>query len=433
MSSLAELLVPFRGQELDGETIQITSYSDVFKLRYVYEGSVSSPPTIGAGGNLISGTDVTNRYTFDNGQRDTHYDIARLILKPGITAPTGQLVIAFDYFEHSQGDFCTIDSYLHEAGVTEKDIPSFNSSVNGLVSLKDVIDFRPKVDNSNIVPGYQDKTLLAQEDYLSFSGVSGIPASTPADDINLAYTIKFNKEQYLDRIDGVFLNTDGQFVVKKGNSSLNPSRPESISDATPLYYLYIPAYTDSYRDVRIIPVENKRYTMKDIGKLSQRVERLEYYTSLSILEQQTLNMQVTDDIGLDRFKCGFYVDNFETHKGDIKAADHVCAIDTQQSVLRPQVSEDNFLVKEINTRNDQREVSGYVNNNGVLTLPFTNQRLLGNNFATKTINPNPFVVLQYVGDIAIDPNVDSWYDRSIAPLVTDNNTDLFVPFSQKMI
>ena len=431
VQSSGTTVVPFRGQELDGETIQITSYSDVFKLRYVYEGSVSSPPTIGAGGNLISGTDVTNRYTFDNGQRDTHYDIARLILKPGITAPTGQLVIAFDYFEHSQGDFCTIDSYLHEAGVTEKDIPSFNSSVNGLVSLKDVIDFRPKVDNSNIVPGYQDKTLLAQEDYLSFSGVSGIPASTPADDVNLDYTIKFNKEQYLDRIDGVFLNTDGQFVVKKGNSSLNPSRPESISDATPLYYLYIPAYTDSYRDVRIIPVENKRYTMKDIGKLSQRVERLEYYTSLSILEQQTLNMQVTDDIGLDRFKCGFYVDNFETHKGDIKAADHVCAIDTQQSVLRPQVSEDNFLVKEINTRNDQREVSGYVNNNGVLTLPFTNQRLLGNNFATKTINPNPFVVLQYVGDIAIDPNVDSWYDRSIAPLVTDNNTDLFVPFLAK--
>ena len=125
---------------------------------------------------------------------------------------------------------------------------------------------------------------------------------------------------------------------------MNPSRPESISDAAPLYYLYIPAFTDSYRDVRIIPVENKRYTMKDIGKLNQRVERLEYYTSLSVLEQQTLNMQVTDDIGLDRFKCGFYVDNFETHKGDIKAADHKCAIDTQQSVLRPQVSEDSCLL-----------------------------------------------------------------------------------------
>jgi hypothetical protein len=424
-------VVPFRGQELDGETIQITSYADVFKLNYVYEGSISSPPSVDAGGNLISGTDVTNKYTFDNGQRDTLYDIARLVLKSGLEAPSGQLVISFDYFEHSQGDFCTIDSYLHEAGVGADEIPFFNSSVNGLVSLKDVVDFRPKVDNSNIIPGYQDQTFLSQTDYLSFSGVSGIPASTPADDSNLNFTIKYNKVQYLDRIDGVFLNTDGNFVVKKGNSSLDPSRPEIISDSIPLYYLYIPAYTDSSRDVRIIPVENKRYTMKDISKLNQRLERLEYYTSMSILEQQSLNMQITDDIGLDRFKCGFYVDSFESHKGDIKSEDYLCSIDTQQSVLRPQVSEDNFLVKEINTRNDQREVAGYVNNNGVLTLPYTDFRLLGNNFATKTINPNPFVVLQYVGDLSIDPNVDSWYDKSIAPLITDNNTNLFVPFLAK--
>ena len=424
-------LVPFRGQELDGETIQITSYSDVFNLRYVYEGSVSSPPTVDAGGNLVSGIDVTDRYTFDNGQRDTFYDTARLILKPGVSAPTGQLVIAFDYFEHSQGDFCTIDSYLHEAGVSAEEIPTFNSSVNGLVSLKDVIDFRPKVDNSNILPGYQDKSFLAQENYLSFTGTSGIPSSTPAPDSNLAWTIKYNKEQYLDRIDGVFLNTQGKFIVKKGNSSLNPSRPETISDSIALYYLYVPAYTNSFRDVRILPVENKRYTMKDIGKLSQRVERLEYYTSLSVLEQQALNMQISDDIGLDRFKCGFYVDNFETHKGDVKSNDHLCAIDSQQSVLRPQVSEDSFLVKEVNTRNDQREVAGYVNNNGVLSLPFTNFKLLGNDFATKTINPNPFVVLQYVGDLSVDPNVDSWYDTTTVPLVTDNNTNLFVPFLAK--
>ena len=234
-----------------------------------------------------------------------------------------------------------------------------------------------------------------------------------------------------DRIDGVFLNTQGSFIVKKGNSSLNPSRPETLSDSIPLYYLYVPAYTDSFRDVRIVPVENKRYTMKDIGKLNQRVERLEYYTSLSVLEQQALNMQIQDEIGLDRFKTGFYVDNFETHKGDVKSADYACAIDSQQSVLRPQVSEESLLVKEVNTREDQRRVAGYVNNNGVLSLPFTNQRLLGNNFATKTINPNPFVVLQYVGDLAVDPNVDSWYDRNTVPLVTDNNTNLFVPFLAK--
>ena len=56
--------------------------------------------------------------------------------------------VAFDYFQHSQGDFCTVDSYIHEAGVPADLIPSFNSTVYGIVNLKNVIDFRPKVDTA---------------------------------------------------------------------------------------------------------------------------------------------------------------------------------------------------------------------------------------------------------------------------------------------
>ena len=100
--------------------------------------------------------------------------------------------------------------------------------------------------------------------------------------------------------------------------------------------------------------------MKDIGKLEKRVERLEYYTTLSILEQQALNMQVKDEIGLDRFKSGFFVDNFETHGiGNLVSADYKCSIDSRQSVLRPQSKEDSILLREVNTRQDQRSVAGY--------------------------------------------------------------------------
>ena len=68
-----------------------------------------------------------------------------------------------------------------------------------------------------------------------------------------------------------------------------------------MFYAYFPAFTKTSKDVRITPVDNRRYTMRDIGKLEKRIERLEYYTTLSILEQQALNMQVKDEIGLDRF------------------------------------------------------------------------------------------------------------------------------------
>ncbi|QDH50587.1 strucutural protein [Synechococcus phage S-B43] len=431
VSSSGDRVVPFRGTDYDTDVVEILSYSDAYRLRYVYEGTSSQPPQVDSAGNLISGTDVSNRFTFDNGQRDTLYDVSRIVLKPGFEPPVGQLLIAFDYFEHSQGEFCTIDSYLHEAGVPEDEIPSFNSSVHGIVELKNVLDFRPKVDSNAIIAGFQDTSSL-EITTGQFSGPGAVVSSTPAPDTNLEYTFSFSQIQYLDRIDGVFLNKKGEFIVKEGNSSLNPSKPDPIDDAVPLFYVYIPAYTKTSKDVRITPVDNRRYTMRDIGKLEKRIERLEYYTTLSILEQQALNMQVKDEIGLDRFKSGFIVDNFESHRvGNLQSLDYKCAIDSQQSVLRPQSKEDSISLKEVNTREDQRSVAGYKKSGDIVTLPYSSLRLLGNDFASKTLNPNPFVVLQYVGDGTVSPSIDQWYDQTIEPLVVDTNTSLYTIFLAK--
>ena len=431
VASAGDRVVPFRGSDYDTKAVETISYSDAFKLRYVYEGTSSQPPELDSAGNLISGTDVTNKFTFDNGQRDTVYDVSRLVLKPGFEPTSGQLVIAFDYFVHSQGDFCTIDSYLHEAGVPEDEIPTFNSSVHKVVELKNVLDFRPKVDSNTIISGFQNNTSLASVSG-SFAGSGAVVSSTPAPDNNIEYTFSFSQVQYLDRIDGIFLDQKGNFVVKEGNSSLNPSKPDPIEDAVPLFYAYIPAFTKDSKDVRITPVDNRRYTMRDIGKLEKRIERLEYYTTLSILEQQALNMQVKDEIGLDRFKSGFFVDNFEAHRvGNLNSLDYRCSIDSRQSTLRPQSKEDSIDLVEVNTRNDQRSVSGYTRSGNIVTLPYGSLELLGNDFASKTLNPNPFVVLQYVGDGEVSPSIDQWYDDSQEPLVVDTNTNLYTIFLAK--
>ena len=431
VTSAGDRVVPLRGTDYDTEVVEILSYSDAFKLRYVYEGTSSQPPQIDTAGNLISGTDVTSRYTFDDGQRDTIYDVSRIVLKPGFEETTGQLVIAFDYFEHSQGDFCTIDSYLHDAGVAEDEVPSFNSSVLGITELKNVIDFRPKVDTTAIIPGFLDTAILERTQG-SFAGSGAIIASSPAPDINLEFTFSFSQKQYLDRIDGIFLDQNGNFIIKEGNSSLNPSKPDPIEDAVPLFYAHIPAFTKTSKDVRITPVDNRRYTMRDIGKLEKRIERLEYYTTLSILEQQALNMQVKDEIGLDRFKSGFFVDNFEAHRvGNLSSLDYRCAVDSQQSVLRPQAKEDSINLVEVNTREDQRTVSGYKKIGNMVTLPYSPLSLLGNSFASGKLNPNPFVVLQYVGDSDLSPAIDQWYDQTEEPVVVDTNTDLFNIFLAK--
>ena len=425
-------ILPIRGQDQEASEINTVSYSDVYKINYIYEGSTTAPPTIDSAGNLISGTDVTDRYSFDDGQRDTLYDVSRLVLKPGFDNPTGQILVSFDYFDHSSGDFCVVDSYLHEAGVSADEIPTFNSSVFGVTNLRDVIDFRPKVDSEATITGFQDQSIFQNARYNDFTGDSGVVAGCPAADSNLSYTISFYQNQYLDRIDGLFLTTKGDFVVKEGNSSLNPSKPEIIDDAIALSYIYVPAYTTTSKDVRIVPVDNKRYTMRDIGKLEKRIERLEYYTLLSVLEQQALNMQIKDEVGLERFKSGFVVDNFETHKvGNLSSIDYKCSIDTQQSVCRPQAREDSFDLIELNTKEDQRVIDGYQRTGDVLTLPYSELTLLENPFATKKINPNPFVVVQYVGDASLDAPVDSWYENTDAPLITDNNTSLYTIFLAK--
>lgn len=428
--SPGDRVIPFRGVDISGSTSEIFSYSDVINFKAVYEGSSSVPPSVDADGNLVSGTDVTEKFTFDDGQRDTFYDVARLILKPGYSSPTGQLIIVFDYFEHSQGDFCTVDSYLHEAGVSLEKIPSFNSSVYGKISLGDVFDFRPKVDTTTIVEGYQDTSLLNSPQ--SFNKSGGILAGTLASDSNLPYSLSFDLKQYQDRIDGIFVNKKGEFFVKKGNPALNPTKPSDPSDSVPLYYLYIPAYTSDASLVNIIPVDNRRYTMRDIGKLEKRVERLEQYTMLSVLEQQALNMQVKDDFGIEKEKSGFLVDTFDTHKiGNLSSSDYKCAIDPQQSVLRPRSIESSIDLKEVNYRNEQRIVDGYVNNNGIITLPFTEVAIVKNEFATQTINPNPFGVSQYVGDAQITPNVDTWFDDSVFPNILNNDSKVFSVFYAK--
>jgi len=432
INSPGDKVVIIRGQNYDtGEPTEL-SYSDVIKINYIYEGTTTTAPIVDDAGNLVQGKDVGPRFSFDDGQRDTYYDVSRLVLKPGFSAPSGILLISFDYFDHSQGDFCTVDSYVHESGVSIGEIPIFNSSSLGKVSLRDVIDFRPKVDTATSISGFQNTSILAQPDYISFVGSGGITSSSPASDANLDYTIQFNSSQYLDRIDAIALNKKGEFIVQSGNASLNPVKPDDIKDAVTLYYLYVPSYTDSIDDVKITPVDNKRYTMKDIGKLEKRIERLEYYTQLSILEQQALNMQIKDEIGIDRFKTGFIVDGFENHGiGNLKSLDYKCAIDSQQSVLRPTSIESNLELEEVYKNDTDRTNNGYKNSNNVVTLPYTDLTAFENVFATDTINPNPFVVLQYVGDTNLSPAVDQWFDDTEKPIVLNNDSSLYSIFFAK--
>ena len=71
----------------------------------------------------------------------------------------------------------------------------------------------------------------------------------------------------------------------------------------------LPAYLYNVKDASS-PLQHKRFRMQDTKELENRIKSLEYYTILSLLEKETANFFISDSEGLNRFKSGFFVDNF---------------------------------------------------------------------------------------------------------------------------
>ena len=363
-----------------------------------------------------SDTDVTDRFDLDTGQRDNFYDIGRLKLKTGALAPTGRLLINFNFFSHGTGDYFDVDSY---AGVVDyEDIPSFTSTTTGKVyELRDSLDFRPRVDDaSTINSGGQDR---------SFDGTG----SSTVDVVKFETDITSDFEFYLQRVDKIFLDKEGNFKVLKGASSLTPEIPGVLDNAMHLYTLFIPSYTLDTADVGIEAVDNRRYTMRDIGKLEKRIENVEYYTQLSLLETSAQGLQIQDANGFDRFKNGFVVDNFTGHSvGDAGNLDYKVSMDYANGEMRPTFNEDAIALEE---RDDDgtvitaadRTAAQYAKTGDLITLPYTEATLIDQPYASKTVNVNPFGIFTWIGSIALTPQTDEWKETERAPDLVISNDD----------
>ena len=301
--------------------------ADVFELDNVYMAADFSTAA------TASDTDITDRFTLDTGQRDNFYDMGRLVRNSGAQAPTGRLLVNFKFFAHGTGNFFSVDSY---SGFDYGSIPTYNSDVTGEeFPLRDVLDFRPRVDNaSTINSGDKDRQF------------SGTGAST-VEVVKINTDITSDLEFYLAKKARVFLTKSGLFNVISGASAIDPSFPEELKDSMHLYDLIIPAYTFNTSDIKISAIDNRRYTMRDIGRIQRRVENMEYYTQLSLLESDAKSMQIQDADGFDRFKNGIITDNFTGHGvGEVSNADYRNSMDIAAGELRPAFHQDNINLIE---------------------------------------------------------------------------------------
>jgi hypothetical protein len=161
--------------------------------------------------------------------------------------------------------------------------------------------------------------------------------------------------------------------------------------------------------------------MRDIGRLEKRIENVEYYTQLSLLESSAQNLQIQDAEGFDRFKNGFIVDNFTGHGiGDVGNLDYKVSMDMAGGFVRPMHNSQS--VQLIEADNDgtpivaaDRIEANYQKTGDLITLPYTETTIINQPYASKYVNVNPFNVFTWAGSVTLDPPGDEWKETNRVP------------------
>jgi hypothetical protein len=375
--------------------------------------------------------DITSSYNFDNGQRDSYYDHASITLKPGAVQPIGNILVLVDYYQHSGGDgYFSILSYTNEQ---YQQIPQYTSTYGTTYSLRDSIDFRPTRVNA---------TTNFEFRYSNSDTNRGI--FLPVDLTTFLGDYSF----YLGRKDKLVLSKDRSFQIVEGAPSLNPIYPTEPDGALVIAQLihnpytgYIPTESPpgTIADLSIQKVKHKRYTMQDIAGLENRINQVEYYTSLNLLEQKASSLQITDAFGLNRFKNGIVVDDFSSYAtADTQNLDYFATINRRERKMTATQNVRNFPLKSLalayNMNMPSESTSAALGYNistdsyiNYFTLPYSTSNVITQRIASRTVNVNPFAFNTKEGVVSLSPNVDNWVDTNYAPalLITDPNLQVY--------
>ena len=389
-------------------------------------GATATVGTLTAGSKII-----TNNFELDTGQRDNFYDIARIVRKPNVSAPRGRLLVVFDYFSHGAGEYFSVDSYTASAGqMNYDDIPTYTATrvdpddpePTGKFDLRDCLDFRPTVEDiagSSTTVTAVDTITGNSFDFSArqYDGTGAVVVNIPKPNSASTHDYEF----YLAKMATLFLTLKGTFKVIEGASAENPKPPKEIDNGMKLASIHLPPYTFKPTDVRIKRFKTQRFTMRDIGRIKNRVETLESQTALSLLERDAESFEIQDANGLNRFKSGFVVDNFAGHRvGDTLHKDYKCSIDMQKHELRPMCVMRNAALTEVATSDSARTTANYKKTGDLLTLPYTEESFIYQPYETRVVNVQTYLIHEWVGKITMNPEGDEWFETEEVPAVTIN-------------
>ena len=278
---------------------------------------------------------------------------------------TTQSYVGSNTAQQFLNDSLDLTTLTSNGAINTNEIPEFYSNRNGYFNLLNQIDFRPSVlptislsANSYVASdAYYDfaggtfltsngsSIIIRNIDPVNVSVFSNNDIKFPLPGSNLTADISF----YLPRIDTITVSKNGKINTLSGSASLKPTSTNIPSDSILIDQLLIPDYPSIPKnpDVKTLEILNTRmqsekitdarlknhivknqatskntrteiqprgYSMADIGNLERRIIDLESQVSLSKLENivsgQIIPSSLTPNI--DRFKYGFFVDDFST-------------------------------------------------------------------------------------------------------------------------
>ena len=417
---------------------------DAYKLRSVYK--VPS----GTAFSNSSTYDTTSSFAIQTNQTDTSYGISQLIRNPGSgSAPVyngDKLTAVFDVFTIPGGTgvgFFSINSYpiddantANTLAIQTQNIPTYTTSTGQTISLRDYVDFRAYVSNTITLAATANLATASANAAVINPLVSNTFTSNGY--ITPDQSFGYDLDYYVGRIDKVHLSPAGLVNIIEGQAAEAPLPPPSPSTGMTIGSIIVPPYptlvasqvtpqTNGQPTVITSVNQTRRYTMKDINGLNNRISKLEYYSSLSLLEQKTKNLVIKNEAGLDRYKNGIFVDNFETTFGsNLKDSEYFASFDPEETSIIPRFDQFRIDLQYNTNENANTVLHSHAKTNDVVTLAYTEVAHITQNTATRYRNCTEGYY-NWTGTAFTVPLYDAFVDTRIPPQPVINPPPAPVP------
>ena len=335
--------------------------------------------------NNGNGRDMMGDVRLDCGIRDNYYAKSRLILNGQYDSVPQTVNVTYGYYARSAGgDFYDATSY-----------PEDYIAGNNFGGTLDQIQ--------------QDGSIINPKNYLDFRPDEGSPFSTfdlPRNGSNVTATVSY----WLPRADKVLLTQEGEVQVLMGQPAGNPQYKPTPDNTLELAKVLVNGNMHGYDDLRITPIEHRRYTMADIAKLEAKIDDLQEYTELSLLELEQKLFAALDSVGNARAECGNLCDDHSDQTGaDTNNPDYSASLDPESKLIRPMFDENNIRLVVDNTQS-----SGIVKKGDNVYLTHDSEAWAVQDLASTSVKINPFGLVDNVGTLKLSPTSDEWKDPARA-------------------